>query len=77
VEIRGLFHLFNTDFLHLAGNILIGGRFPAWALALCAGVLLAVIVAMTTRSDRRPCAHFVSILYILSQKHSRLLAFYI
>jgi len=42
-----------------AGNILIGGRFPAWALALCVGVLLAVIVAMTTRSDRRPCAHFL------------------
>ena len=42
-------------------GVMIGGRFPVWALALCGGLLLAVIVAMTTRSDRRPSGHFVSI----------------
>ncbi|KAL9980632.1 hypothetical protein ACROYT_G009241 [Oculina patagonica] len=38
-----------------------GERFPAWALALliCGGIALAVIVAMTTRSDKQPCGHFL------------------
>lgn len=40
-------------------GVMIGGRFPVWALALCGGLLLAVIVAMTTRSDRRPSGHFL------------------
>lgn len=48
--------------LSSVSGVMIGGRFPVWALALCGGLLLAVIVAMTTRSDRRPSAHFVSIL---------------
>ena len=39
---------------------MIGDRFPAWALALCGGLVLAVIVAMTTRSDKQPWGHFVS-----------------
>jgi len=41
------------------GNILIGGGFPVWALALCGGVVLAFIVAMATTSNRRPRAHFL------------------
>ena len=39
---------------------MVGGRFPAWALALCGGIVLALIVAMTTRSDKQPWGHFVS-----------------
>jgi len=42
-----------------ASNIMIGGRFPAWALALCGGIVLALIVAMTTRSDKQPWGHFL------------------
>lgn len=39
---------------------MIGGLFPAWAVALSGGVVLAVIVAMTTRGDRKPRGHSVS-----------------
>ena len=39
---------------------MIGGRIPAWALALCGGIVLALIIAMTTRSDKQPRVHFVS-----------------
>ena len=49
----------------LGGHIMIGGRFPAWALALCAGIILALVVGMTTKSDKRPHAHFVGIFYDL------------
>ena len=31
----------------------------AWALALCAGLVLALIVAMTTKSEKRPRGHSV------------------
>ncbi|XP_068678580.1 mitochondrial sodium/calcium exchanger protein-like isoform X2 [Montipora foliosa] len=40
-------------------NVLIGGQFPVWALALCAGLIFALIVAMGTRSDIRPKGHFL------------------
>ena len=39
---------------------MVGGRFPAWALALCGGIVLALVIAMTTRSDKQPWGHFVS-----------------
>ena len=45
-----------------AYGVSIGGKFPLWALALCGGILLALIVAMTTKNDRPPRAHFVSVL---------------
>ncbi|CAH3045249.1 unnamed protein product [Pocillopora meandrina] len=32
-------------------------KLPAWALALCAGLVLALIVAMTTKSEKRPRGH--------------------
>lgn len=38
---------------------MIGGKLPAWALALCAGLVLALIVAMTTKSEKRPRGHSV------------------
>ena len=44
-----------------AGIVMIGDRFPVWVSALCGGLILALIVAMTTRSDRQPWGHFVSI----------------
>lgn len=40
-----------------ASNFMIGGRMPAWALALCGGIVLALIIAMTTRSDKQPWGH--------------------
>ena len=55
-QITKLFLIFSS-----ASGVLIGGKFPVWALALCGGILLALIVAMTTKSDRRPRAHFVSV----------------
>jgi len=39
---------------------MVGGRIPLWALALCGGIVVALIVAMTTRSDKQPLGHFVS-----------------
>lgn len=42
-----------------AYGVSIGGKFPLWALALCGGILLALIVAMTTKNDRPPRAHFL------------------
>ena len=47
-------------FFLVAGNFMIGERFPAWALALSGGLVLALIVAMTTRSDKQPWGHSVS-----------------
>lgn len=50
------------------GSTLIGGRFPVWSLALCCGLILALIVATTTRSDRRPYAHslFAYLAFVVS-----------
>lgn len=42
-----------------ASNILIGGQFPVWALALCVGLIFALILGMGTRSDIRPKGHFL------------------
>ncbi|XP_020631804.1 sodium/potassium/calcium exchanger 6, mitochondrial-like, partial [Orbicella faveolata] len=42
-----------------ASNFMVGGRFPAWALALCGGIVLALVIAMTTRSDKQPWGHFL------------------
>lgn len=51
-----------------AGSHLIGGKFPAWALALCAGLLLALVVAMTTKSEKRPRGHslFAYLAFVIS-----------
>ncbi|KAJ7374063.1 Mitochondrial sodium/calcium exchanger protein [Desmophyllum pertusum] len=40
-----------------AGNHMIAERLPVWSLALCGGLVLALIVAMTTRNDRQPWGH--------------------
>ena len=36
-----------------------------WALALCVGLIFALILGLGTRSDMRPKGHFVSIFYFL------------
>nr|XP_058948699.1 mitochondrial sodium/calcium exchanger protein-like [Pocillopora verrucosa] len=47
---------------------MIGGKLPAWALALCAGLVLALIVAMTTKSEKRPRGHslFAYLAFVVS-----------
>ena len=44
-------------------NKLVGEHFPVWAIALCVGLVFAFIVAVVTKSDRQPRAHFVSIFH--------------
>lgn len=40
-------------------NKLVGEHCPVWAIALCVGVVFAFIVAVVTKSDRQPKAHFL------------------
>ena len=45
--------------LHLGGLVLIKGVFPIWTLVLIIGVLVAIVVACTSRNDRQPVYHCV------------------
>lgn len=45
--------------LHLGGLVLIKGVFPVWTLVLIIGVLVAIVVACTSRNDRQPVYHCV------------------
>ena len=46
--------------LHVVGLMRIGGVVPLVVVPVAVGLLAAVVVALTSRSDRPPRYHFVS-----------------
>jgi len=49
----------------VAGFKMIGGVFPVGGIPLVLGLILAVVVALTSKNDCPPIYHFVSVVVIL------------
>ena len=49
-------------YIYVGGLYLIGGVFPVGAVVLIFGVIVAIIVACTSRNDKRPIYHCVGLI---------------